>query len=188
MKIAVLNYENGAVDIIDVPNPVILAYGGCENYLIEHCKYDMDEINWMEVKQEEVNYLNHVDIGSSDSNSIMLRLKEFDHFVRRTYFINKDEISCYDFYHTDEILVTDKDIFYDNEEHSLRMKFYDGFAIEDVESKPRVMFYPSQEILFDYPDMMKAVKEYCSDGSFTPFNVALKYGKVYEFDDIIKLK
>lgn len=46
-KIAVLDYSCGSVDIIEVDDNTIAAYGGVEAYLQKHCNYNLDEISWM---------------------------------------------------------------------------------------------------------------------------------------------
>lgn len=46
-KIAVLDYNCASVDIIEVDDDTIAAYGGEEAYLLKHCKYNLDEISWM---------------------------------------------------------------------------------------------------------------------------------------------
>lgn len=50
MKIAVLDYASGSVDIFEVPDGEHI-----ECYLTEEKGYRMDEIHWMEVKSININ-------------------------------------------------------------------------------------------------------------------------------------
>ena len=55
MQIAVLCYDSSEVDIIDV----------CiENWLIEHCQYNLDQISWMNASSIKVNNLTPEDFGN----------------------------------------------------------------------------------------------------------------------------
>lgn len=69
MKIAVLDYSAGTVDIISVPHDVIATYGGVEDYLMECCDYNLDEISWMEMRQAKVLYLDSSDIKRDETEN-----------------------------------------------------------------------------------------------------------------------
>ncbi|MBQ4394339.1 MAG: hypothetical protein II825_03480 [Paludibacteraceae bacterium] len=62
MQIAVLCYDSSEVDIIDVcienDNDII------ENWLIEHCQYNLDQISWMSASSIKVNNLTPEDFGN----------------------------------------------------------------------------------------------------------------------------
>lgn len=62
MQIAVLCYDSSEVDIIDVcienDNDII------ENWLIEHCQYNLDQISWMNASSIKVNNLTPEDFGN----------------------------------------------------------------------------------------------------------------------------
>lgn len=58
MKIAVLDYNNASVDIIEVPYIEIKnTYGGVEEFLTERCGYNIGEIEYMSDVQNVDNFL-----------------------------------------------------------------------------------------------------------------------------------
>lgn len=58
MKIAVLDYNNASVDIIEVPYIEIKnIYGGIEGFLTEHCGYSLNDIHYMSNVQNVDNFL-----------------------------------------------------------------------------------------------------------------------------------
>lgn len=88
---------------------------------------------------------------------------------------------------TDDIWVVDEEMFGPNEEESFTFDFYDGFAIENgcrFEENPCILLYPTlQEINADKA-MQKQIEDYCSDGLFYVYNIALKFGKIFKFGDL----
>lgn len=62
MQIAVLCYDSSEVDIIDVC--IENDYDIIENWLIEHCQYNLDQISWMSASSIKVNNLTPEDFGN----------------------------------------------------------------------------------------------------------------------------
>ena len=63
MKLAVLDYNCGDVDIIDnVPD--MTDNDEIENYLIDRLNYNLDEINWMDLTKGRVNNFTPDDFGN----------------------------------------------------------------------------------------------------------------------------
>ena len=74
--------------------------------------------------------------------------------------------------YTDEIIVEDRDIFGDVEEHGLVMEFDDGHAENDCYE----MSYPR---LSELTDVQKIeIYLYTNRNEIVPFDVALKFGKL----------
>lgn len=57
MKIAVLNYDNGSVDIINVENDFIKInyHEDVEEFLYSWCDYDTDNIEWIADEKLKIN-------------------------------------------------------------------------------------------------------------------------------------
>ena len=76
--------------------------------------------------------------------------------------------------YTDEIIVEDREIFGDCEEHGLVMEFNDGHAENDFYE----MSYPR---LSELTDVQKIeIYLYTNRNEIVPFDVALKFGKLEE--------
>lgn len=95
--------------------------------------------------------------------------------------------------HEDEIWVSDKLFFGDNEEHKLKMWFYDGYAIEQtdinnvegIKRHPYILIYPTLEQADNSEWMLNDVREYTGREDVVPYDIALKFGKLYTEKEIM---
>lgn len=78
----------------------------------------------------------------------------------------------------DDILLVDKVIFGDEDEHEITMLFEDGRAY-DYDNK-YVLCYPTMEDVLDSEDMQQEIKQYCGREVGGFFEIALKYGVLYQ--------
>lgn len=78
----------------------------------------------------------------------------------------------------DDILLVDKFIFGDEDEHEITMMFEDGMAY-DYDNK-YVLCYPTMEEVLDSEDMQQEIKRYCGREVGGFFEIALKYGVLYQ--------
>lgn len=92
----------------------------------------------------------------------------------------------------DEIYIADNHIFGDNEEHKLSMDFYDGYAVENNEGNlaavlghPRILIYPTVEQAADSGWMLDDVCRYTGRHEVVPYDLALKFGKLYTEPEIM---
>lgn len=69
MKIIVLDFGCNSVDVITVAPEVVNKYGDEENYLIEHCGYNLDNIQWMAGDDIQLNLdMTHDDFEGCDES------------------------------------------------------------------------------------------------------------------------
>lgn len=92
----------------------------------------------------------------------------------------------------DEIIVTDKILFGNDEEYSLQMSFSDGYAIEhrSDDCEPLVMIYPTIEQVNADASLKKAIIEYtqgASDDDIIPYDCAILFGILYKASQIDEL-
>lgn len=85
----------------------------------------------------------------------------------------------------DEILITDKNVFGDENEHEFHLAFYNGFA----EGEGLRLEYPRMEDVTD--EMIEEMNTYtggaiADSGSFNQHDVAVKYGKVVSYERPVK--
>ena len=60
-KIAVMNYNTGAIEIITTENEI--QYNDVETYLDDVCNYNMDEIYWMGFDKGKISFLTEDDFS-----------------------------------------------------------------------------------------------------------------------------
>ena len=85
----------------------------------------------------------------------------------------------------EEIILTDESVFFDKNEHSFLLSFYDGFA----EGEGLRIEYPKLEDLTD--EMIEEIDEYiggavCDSGVVNQHDVAVKYGKIVKYEKPVK--
>ena len=78
----------------------------------------------------------------------------------------------------DDILLVDKMIFGDEDEHEITMLFEDGKAY-DYDNK-YVLCYPTMEEVLASENMQHEIRQYCGREVCGFFEIALKYGILYE--------
>lgn len=90
----------------------------------------------------------------------------------------------------EEIEVFNASIFGNTEGHILIMRFFDGFAIQrldcDEAKQPLIMLYPTGNYLWNNKKMSLDIVDFSGDDYVTPFEVALKYGKLFTYNQVIK--
>lgn len=191
MKIAVLDHNSKSISVIDVSKDILNGYDDVEDYLETHCGFDLNEIDWIGDENLAIK-TNLTDSSFSCDKDIKGCPKWFANSV-----INfKDRVKLLDispwvkikdgFHSRDEILVTNRNIFGDNREHGLDMVFYDGFAIENGCEKrmtPLFLLYPSEKNVWTDENMTEEVKDFCGSDLITPFEIALKYGKLFTYSE-----
>lgn len=168
MKIAVLDYDELDVDIITVSEETIDKYGGVEDFLAEHCQYDLDNISWFAGDSITINELTDKSFGDDYEFKWEPSEKHFEWFDYK-----KGKFSG-----TQVILV--------NGEKPVMMDFYDGYAIGEDHGNRIVMLYPTLEETKRWETLLTGVLEYTScerEEDITPYEVALKYGYVLSDKD-----
>ena len=95
--------------------------------------------------------------------------------VWASQYINDNDIeTSFNGVYTDEIIVEDREIFGDCEEHGMVLEFNDGHAENDCYE----MSYPR---LSELTDIQKIeIYLYTNRNEIVPFDVALKFGKLEE--------
>ena len=63
--IAVLDYNNAKIDIINVDEYDLSSYESVDSYLEKHCGYNLDEISWMQ-DVSGVNFLHDYDFVENE--------------------------------------------------------------------------------------------------------------------------
>lgn len=183
-----------SINIITVSDEILHSYGSVEEYIQKHCEYNLCDISWMVNDHITINAnLNSESFEKKRSihkrknwldSSLLNFSMEVDLLGVAPWFKTTDG------YHSrDEILVTNKKIFGDEQEHGLDMHFYDGFAIQDVVDEmttPLFMIYPKSSTVWSNKRMSVEIKDFCGSDYVTPFEVALKYGKLYTYSNIKK--
>lgn len=94
------------------------------------------------------------------------------------------------FRHRDDIEVFDTSIFGDKKGHILDMSFFDGFAIQCMkydDDAPLVMLYPMGDYLWNNKEMSLDILDFSGNDFVTPFEVALKYGRLFTYYQIKSL-
>lgn len=181
MKIGVFDYCSATIDIIDVDDEIVNAYDSIEEYLISHCGYNDSNISWM-ADVKAVNYCDN-DCFSNDETdqSDLLDIAYFKNNVK----VVDGKPKAAGHFECADILVTNENIFGDNGEHSINMDFYDGFAIEAKDKNQLVLLYPTLNKVLSDPDLKKEADDYCGRYIDTPYEVALKFGKLYRLNEIM---
>lgn len=181
MRIGVFDYCSATIDIIDVNDEIVDAYDSVEEYLISHCGYNDSNISWM-ADVKAVNYCDNDCFNNDEADqSDLLDIAYFKNNVK--VVDGKPKAAGYS--ERRGILVTDKKIFGDEEEHPIKMNFYDGFAIEAKDKDQLVLLYPTLKKVLSEPDMKKEADAYCGRYIDTPYEVALKFGKLYRLNEIM---
>ena len=181
MKIGVFDYCSATIDIIDVDDEIVDAYDSVEEYLISHFGYNNSNISWM-ADVKAVNYCDN-DCFSNDETdqSDLLDIAYCNNHVQ----VVDGNPKAVGYFECADILVTNENIFGDNEEHSINMNFYDGFAIEAKDKNQLVLLYPTLNKVLSDPDLKKEADDYCGRYIDTPYEVALKFGKLYRLNEIM---
>lgn len=87
----------------------------------------------------------------------------------------------------------DNHLFADDDEHCYKGKFYDGIAVlhkdPEDEGVPEklIMVYPTMDVVSSNADLAHEIRDYAgfdAEDDITYFQVALKYGKSYQPEDI----
>lgn len=158
---------------------IVKAYGGEENYLSIHCNYNIDEISW-------IGNVDSIDYYDNDSFSPSVEIPNADILVNfKSHVHNMNgKLTATGFHQREDMMFKDEAIFGDDKEHTLTMFFYDGFAIEKKDEDPLILFYPTEQMVLSDATMKKEIEDYCGREVETPYEVALKYGKLYEFNEI----
>lgn len=182
MKIAVLDFSCNSIDIITVNETLINEQynGEVEDFLIEHCQYNPDMIQWIAGNLEMNLALTEKSFGCDCEFEWEPEEKHLKLFNSRT---DNDE------YVIDEIIITNSDIFGTNEEQSLTMRFYDGYAIEERKDdySPLVLLYPTMEDVHRWECLLSGILEYVqgvTEDDITPHDSALKWGVLFRMKDI----
>lgn len=180
--LAVFDYNNSTVDIIEVDELIIEAYGNEKAYLARHCGYNLDQILWMN-PVKSVDYYKHNSFSADkdyEGGMYAMELANFKLHVRN----NNGVLSATGFHQREDMMFKDGRVFGDDKEHTLTMLFYDGFAIQKKDEDPLILFYPTEQMVLSDATMKKEIENYCGREVQTPYEVALKYGKLYEFNEI----
>lgn len=93
------------------------------------------------------------------------------------------------FRYREEIEVFNVPIFGDDKGHKLVMRFFDGFAVQltdDDSDAPLIMIYPTGSYLWNDKDMPSDIIDFAGNDYVTPFEVALKYGKLFTYEQVLK--
>lgn len=195
IKIAVLCFDVSGVDIITVNKSFIDEnFGGdIEVFLTEYCQYNLDNIQWISGENINLNLNMTEKSFGGDSEEWCVSAKHINRFNDYVQFIGgkikvvnlKGEIN--------DILLVNKDVFQDEDEHCVDMMFYDGFAVEITESdNPIVLLYPTVEEVNKDLYMQRTIEHYVGDavtetGIFY-HDIAIVYGEVYRFLSLLNLK
>lgn len=83
------------------------------------------------------------------------------------------------YYQKDTIILTDKNVFGDNNEYEIEMEFYDGYAISL--SRRFCLTYPMYKHLSEA--MIADIEEFTGRECDSVFDIALLYGKVFSVSD-----
>lgn len=180
MKIAVLDFNCSSVDIISVDESFIdEKYNGeVEDFLVEHCQYNPDMIQWMAPVQE----LNLDMTKDSFEADEFIWKPDKSHFKRFQSRFDNDR------YTVDEIIISDSRILNTGDEVNLTMRFYDGYAIEEQNNNsPLVLLYPTINEVRHWACLLDGVLEYvqgASKNDLTPHDIALKWGVLFRFEEV----
>lgn len=175
MKIAVLDFNCSSVDIITVDEELIeTQYNGeIEDFLTDHCQYNLDMIQWM----GPVGELN-LDMTEQSFEAESFKWVPTERHIQR-FKIRKPDCS-----QIMEILLVDERVFGNNEENLVVMDFYDGYAIERrLDDSPRlILLYPLMEEARRWSCVNEKVLSYTScktEEDITPYDIALAHGILY---------
>ena len=174
MQIAVLDFNCHSVDIITVDDAFIdTKYDGdIEEFLTEHCQYNLDMIQWMEPVKELNPDMTEKAFEATDFVWTPAG-QHIQHF--RTRKLTGGQ--------TLEILLVDERIFGDDSENLVVMDFYDGYAIEHgKEDNPLVLLYPTIKETKRWACVEEKVLSYTScktEEDITPYDIALAHGVLY---------
>lgn len=182
MKIAVLDFDCNSVDIITVDESLINEQynGEVEDFLTEHCQYNLDMIQWMAGNLQMNLAMSEKSFGC---NCEFEWEPEEKHIRLFNQWTEKDR------YVVDEIIITNQDIFGTNEEQCLSMRFYDGYAIEERQDDypPLVLLYPTMEEVHHWDCLLSGILDYVqgvTENDITPHDSALKWGVLFRMEDI----
>lgn len=175
MKIAVLDFNCSSVDIITVDEAFIdTKYNGeIEDFLTDHCQYNLDMIQWMG-PIAELN-LDMTEQSFEAEDFVWTPTEQhIQHFKTR-----KSDCS-----QILEILLVDDRIFGDDNENLVVMDFYDGYAIERrYDNHPRlILLYPTIDETKQWNCVEEKVLSYTScktEEDITPYDIALAHGVLY---------
>lgn len=121
-KIAVLDYSDPSVDIIEVNNKMLQRFGDIENYLTGHCGYNPDEISWMDATNAKFNIgMTHDSFSGCDDDEY-------------TYW---DDVTSVRRYRLRQVHTISFDVVLNGEEYkNLEINFdWDGTVWEDIYCK-----------------------------------------------------
>ena len=96
----------------------------------------------------------------------------------------------------EDVLLTNKNIFKDKEEHAFNFKCYDGYA-EGINTDPDekiqkvIMTYPLREVVLADREMWKSVLDYrglydCTKRNITYGDIMIRYGEIQVVNEFPK--
>jgi len=200
MKIVVLQYLTGDVDIIDVPVSVVRdTFRQCvkngewdeaddwteimECYLSNWCKYDLANGDWIAENMDgsapfiTVHHLSHDDFNAppkAPNRGI------WDDALAMAHYRNRGNDGSMPIH--DELLIVNKEMFGNEEEHRISFDFFDGYAIGSYNGESFVLIYPTLYDVHHLPDVERGICEYSliEPHEITCFECGLKYGVLYK--------
>lgn len=194
-QIAIMDKVHNTINVITISEDILQSYQNIEEYIQKHCGFVIDNISWMVNDRITIN-ANLSDDSFNEDETIQKRKDWLDiSLLNFSKAVDLLGIAPWfkvvnSFHSRDEILVTNKNIFGDEQEHGLDMLFYDGFAIQvicDEVTTPLFMIYPKSSNVWDNKILSTEIMDFCSSDNITPFEVALKYGELYTYSGIKKL-
>lgn len=189
MKISVLDSSSNCINVVSVPAYIVDSYGSIANYLSEHCGYNLSDIKWM-ASQDVTIKENMSDSDYTKDEGLrpnplwvdnsLKRLKIESLLISKAPWIKVKP----QFFIREEYMANDETLFGDNENHVLKIIFYDGFGVEETKDarQPLVILYPTEETATADKEMYDEILDYSGNFVFSPFEIAIRFGKLISYE------